>query len=239
MDKQLTTQRDYTAEELTNLLNKDRELQGIAVPKGYRYSLQELTNKLAEEQAKQGIGLTEEGAEKLMNVGSDLIKQSSEVQQAEETLEKPFNPNERFENNEYIQPKKVIVKMSKPELGLGVFATEDIKVGELIERCPMIQMTWRSRYLNDPTITKYMYSDSGCKCEHCKIHGHHMFMVLGYGMIYNHQDDPNTEWRFNYNNLLADVVAIKPINMGDEIFVHYGSNYFNNREYFDVKDVKK
>ncbi len=186
--------------------------------KQHKNTLQELTDKLAEEQAKQGIFPEKE---------------------LEDLLKKPFNPNERFENNEYVKSHKIIVKMSKPELGLGVFATEDIKVGELIERCPMIQMAWRSRYLHDPVISKYMYSDAGCNCEHCQLHGHHMFMVLGYGMIYNHQDDPNTEWRFNYRNLLGDVVAIKPIKTGEEIFVHYGSSYFKNREYFDATKVEQ
>ena len=141
-----------------------------------------------------------------------------------------FNPNERFEKNEYLQPKKIVVKMSNPQMGLGVFATEDIEVGELIERCPMIQMNWRSHYLGDSQITKYLYSDKGCNCMECQIHGHHMFMVLGYGMIYNHQDDPNTEWRFNYRNLIGDVVARKPIKANKEIFVSYGSSYFNNRK---------
>lgn len=160
------------------------------------------------------------------------------VTQPEVSEEKPpeFNPNERFEKNVYLQPKKIIVKMSSPEMGLGVFATEDIAVSELIERCPMIQMTWRSKYHGDPQISKYLYSDKGCQCMTCKIHGHHMFMVLGYGMIYNHQDDPNTEWKFNYGNLLGDVVARKPINAGQEIFVHYGSSYFNNRKKVTVSE---
>jgi SET domain-containing protein len=147
-----------------------------------------------------------------------------------------FNPNERFEKNEYFQPKKIVVRMSSPQMGLGVFATEDIEVGELIERCPMIQMTWRSKYHGDPQITKYLYSDKGCQCMTCKIHGHHMFMVLGYGMIYNHQDDPNTEWKFNYANLIGDVVARKPIKADKEIFVSYGSSYFNNRKKVTVSE---
>ena len=239
MNQQPTTQHNYTAEELTNLLNQDRERQGITVPKGHKYSLQELTDKLAEEQAKHGTGPSEEKAEQLMKFNAALKGGASLQEESQDPLKPPFNQNERFENNEYVQSKKVIVKMSNPELGLGVFATEDIKIGELIERCPMIQMSWRSRYLNDPIISKYLYSDSGCNCEHCQLHGHHMYMVLGYGMIYNHQNEPNTEWRFNYKNLIADVIAIKPINANEEIFVYYGNNYFNNREYFDVPKLKE
>jgi SET domain-containing protein len=147
-----------------------------------------------------------------------------------------FNPNERFEKNEYLQPKKIVVKMSDPQMGLGVFATENIEAGEIVERCPMIQMTWRSKYHGDSQISKYLYSDKSCDCMQCKIHGHHMFMVLGYGMIYNHQDEPNTEWKFNWQNLVADVIALKPIKAGQEIFVHYGSSYFNSRSKVTVSE---
>lgn len=160
---------------------------------------------------------------------------TNETQDKPIAEEEAINPNERFENNEYIQPTKIVVKMSVPELGLGVFATSDIETGELIERCPMIQMSWRGRYHGDPQISKYLYSDMRCDCMQCKIHGHHMFMVLGYGMIYNHQDEPNTEWKFNYQALIADVTAIKPIKAGEEIFVHYGSSYFKRREKYTIQ----
>jgi hypothetical protein len=55
-------------------------------------------------------------------------------------------------------------------------------------------------------------------------------LVLGHGMIYNHQDDHNADWSFNHQLLYADVIANRPIKKGSEIFVSYGPNYFNNRE---------
>jgi|694.fasta_scaffold68857_7 SET domain-containing protein len=136
---------------------------------------------------------------------------------------------QRIIENTYYQPKKIVVKLSSPEMGVGVFATEDIAEGELVERCPMIQMGWKSNYLRDPQIFAYLYSNSQCPCDDCKRHGNSMYMVLGYGMLYNHQDKPNTKWVFNFKNLLGDVVAVKPIKAGEEIFVSYGPNYFKNR----------
>ena len=136
----------------------------------------------------------------------------------------------RVLDNTYYQPSNIIVKVSSPEIGLGVFATRDIKEGELVERCPMIQMAWKSNYLRDPQIFAYLYSNSKCPCEDCKRHGNSMFMVLGYGMLYNHKDEPNTKWNFNFKNLIGDVTALKPIKAGEEIFVSYGSKYFQNRK---------
>jgi SET domain-containing protein len=136
---------------------------------------------------------------------------------------------QRILENTYYQPKKIVVKLSSPEMGIGIFATEDIAEGELIERCPMIQMAWKSNYQRDPQIFNYLYSNSQCPCDDCKRHGNSMYMVLGYGMLYNHQDQPNTKWEFNFKNLLGDVIAIKPIKAGEEIFVTYGPKYFKNR----------
>jgi SET domain-containing protein len=141
---------------------------------------------------------------------------------------------ERLENNIYYQPKKIIVRLSNKEMGIGVFATSDIEEGELIERCPMIQMDWKSRYHLDPQISRYLYTNSNCTCKDCQMHGYQLFMVLGYGMIYNHQDTPNTKWTFNFKNLIADVTATKKINENDEIFVNYGPKYFKNREKYSV-----
>lgn len=136
---------------------------------------------------------------------------------------------DRVLENTYEQPKKIVVKLSSSKIGLGVFATEDIEEGELVERCPMIQMAWKSNYLRDPQIYNYLYSNSSCQCDDCKRHGHSMFMVLGYGMLYNHKDESNAKMEFNFKNLLGDVIAKKPIKSGEEIFVNYGPIYFKNR----------
>ena len=94
----------------------------------------------------------------------------------------------------------------------------------------MVKLEWRSKYLHDPTIWKYCYSQPKCKCSDCKNHGHYFWMVLGYGMIYNHQDEPNTIWKFKYKESYADVISTKDISAKDEIFVSYGSSYFKNKK---------
>jgi SET domain-containing protein len=63
-------------------------------------------------------------------------------------------------------------------------------------------------------------------------------MVLGYGMMYNHQDTPNTKWKFDYSRFVADVIAEHKILAGEEIFVSYGSKYFQNRKKIDYDYAK-
>jgi len=146
----------------------------------------------------------------------------------QESLEK----DEHKESTDLIvdipQPKKIKVDHSVVH-SRGVFATEDIEPEELIERCPMVPLEHRTKYHNDPQLYRYLYTHK-CPCIDCTKHGSIFLMVLGYGMIYNHQDTPNTVWNFKYKEGVAEVVATRPIKKGEEIFVSYGESYFNGRK---------
>jgi len=117
--------------------------------------------------------------------------------------------------------------------GRGVFAIGDIEEGELIERCPMVPLAWRMNYHKDPVIWQYCFTQS-CPCKECETHGGHFLMVLGYGQIYNHQEDNNAAIKFDMKNSIADIVARRAIKNGDEIFVNYGPKYFKNRKYISA-----
>ncbi len=137
----------------------------------------------------------------------------------------------------YIAPTKIIVGDSTIQ-GRGVFATTNIKKGEIIERCPLIQMEYRSKYQLDPTIFGYMYARYQ-NDEEAQKHGFIMYVAAGYGMLYNHQDEPNALWKFNYPQLLGDIVAIKDIPKDMEIFINYGNCYFNSKDaYTGIEQVK-
>lgn len=130
-------------------------------------------------------------------------------------------------NKEFLHHKKIKLDYS-PIHFRGVFAVEDIEPDEIIERCPMVPLDFRTKYHKDAQIFNYLYTNY-CPCQECANHGAKLMMVLGYGMIYNHKDTPNTVWEFDNKNLIADVVATMPIKAGEEIFVSYGENYFKNR----------
>ena len=137
----------------------------------------------------------------------------------------------------YIAPSKIIVGDSRVQ-GRGVFSLADIKKGEIVERCPLIQMEYRSKYQLDHTIFGYTYARYQ-EDENTEQHGFLMYIATGYGMLYNHQDEPNALWRFDYPELLGDIVAIKDIKSGEEIFINYGNCYFNNKDaYTGIEQVK-
>ena len=149
------------------------------------------------------------------------------------------------EKNPYFKSEDIVVGYSEIE-GIGVIATNNIASGQLIERCPMVRLDWRSNYINDPQLRKYCHSESNCGCstvtnpdKEYNTHGSVYWMVLGYGMIYNHQDSPNTEWSFYYDSSIVDVVATQDIPKGSEVYVSYGSNYFRNRKNISLSEVKE
>lgn len=145
--------------------------------------------------------------------------------------------NTEHQDIEWVPSTKIVLGNSNVH-GRGVFAVVDIAEGELIERCPTVPLGFRSRYHLDPQIYRYLYAQPPCPCLECKNHGFVLHMILGYGMMYNHRDVTNTEWQFDYSKLMADLIAIRDIKAGEEIFVDYGNKYFLDREKIEFTDAK-
>jgi len=108
--------------------------------------------------------------------------------------------------------------------GIGVFAKRDIKTTEIIEVFPIIPLPFRTHYQGDGRVIDYSVIKQ-CPCEECKKHGLLIFLRLGYGGIYNHQDNPNAELSMDYAKTIGICKAIKNINKDEEIFINYGPNF--------------
>ena len=52
---------------------------------------------------------------------------------------------------------------------------------------------------------------------------------LGYCSMYNHSDNPNANWHV-INSEKIKIKAARDIDVGDEIFVSYGDDYWSTRE---------
>jgi len=131
-----------------------------------------------------------------------------------------------------LELKKSIIE----DIGIGVFTNRNIKKGEIIERVRTIELTNRARYQHDDTITNYMLTDY-CACRECMIHGPRVKIMTGFGGLYNHQDGSgqNCDWIISSNYNFLDIVAIKDIKSGQELFLNYGDKYFKSREYKEAK----
>ena len=124
------------------------------------------------------------------------------------------------------KPLKVFVQKS-PIHGLGVFAAEDIKQGELIEIAPILKLPIEEQ---NPMLGDYRY---WWKDEN---NFNSYVIALGYGSLYNHSDQPNCNFTNNVKNNSIDFISTRNIKKGEEIFVYYGGNeYWSSREYVHVK----
>jgi SET domain-containing protein len=116
---------------------------------------------------------------------------------------------------------KIFVAKSKMH-GYGVFAGKTIKKGEAIEDCYIIISKGGDRVLED------FYFDVDGKYA----------IFTGFGVIYNHADEPNADYKINGKNRLVTFKANQTIRKGEEIFVSYGDDWFSSRG-LKAKSVSK
>lgn len=119
------------------------------------------------------------------------------------------------------QTMKIIVKDS-PLHGLGVFALVDIAEGEVIERCPYIVID-DDDLAEENRLNDYLFSSPDQEGDY--------LVVLGYAMMYNHDDQPNCEWEIDDDDhRFVSFVALRAIKRGEEITQSYGAEYWESRK---------
>lgn len=126
-------------------------------------------------------------------------------------------------NNLECYAKFVYVNKSSVH-GIGVFASKSFQPTEIIEVFPIIPLYFRTHYQGDARVIDYCVVKN-CECEECKRHGAVLYLRLGYGGIYNHQDENNAEITIDYKNLLGICRATRNIQVNDEVFINYGLSY--------------
>ena len=124
-----------------------------------------------------------------------------------------------------IQPTKLQTKKSEIG-GYGVFATEDIQEGELIEQAIYTPMEYRQTHVFAREIGQICYP-LPCGCERCKIVGYQMCLSSGYINLYNHGEDEkqNVKFEWNKQERTIEVYCIREILKGEEVLHNYGPNY--------------
>jgi uncharacterized protein len=109
------------------------------------------------------------------------------------------------------QKINLVVKESQIE-GRGVFATQSISKGELIEICPLIVLSERDREKISRTIlSEYYFSWNFDQAV----------IALGYSSIYNHSASPNATYDKHFEDRTIVYHCLRPIAQGEEITVAY------------------
>ena len=101
-----------------------------------------------------------------------------------------------------------------PRHGNGVFATRRFAPGDVVERCPVLVIDAEHEDLvADTALDGYCYEWDGG-----------LAVALGFGSLYNHDDDPNARYWTDTEAGCIEVVARRPIAAGDEVCVTYNGD---------------
>src|SRR3972149_1064216 len=113
---------------------------------------------------------------------------------------------------------KIYIASSKiRNAGRGVYAGRDIKKGEIIEKCPVIEIPKNDvSNLKDSILVTYFFY-FGKKKER-------LFIALGFGSIYNHAYKANAKYEIRPKEKTLDFIALNDIKKGDETTVNYNPN---------------
>lgn len=114
-------------------------------------------------------------------------------------------------------------------MGRGVFTSENIGEGTIIEESPVVIMSKTERKLIDQTLLHDYIFEWGEKKDQC-------CMALGYVSVYNHSYKSNCEYEMDFKKEVIIIKAIHFIKAGEELFINYNGPWDNNRPvWFDVK----
>ena len=102
--------------------------------------------------------------------------------------------------------------------GRGVIATEDIAKGETIEVCPVLELTAEEA---NGVLTDYIVG-LGDDVEGSAL-------MLGYGSLYNHSDEPNAEYLHEADDAYS-FVATRDIAAGEQVTISYGEDWWETRD---------
>ena len=107
---------------------------------------------------------------------------------------------------------KIRVKKSTKH-GYGVFAEKTFKKGEIIEECYVLVTRGGDKGLED-----YYFDVKGKNG-----------IFTGFGVIYNHSEDPNADYIIYPKKRLVVIKANRTIRKGEEIDISYGDDWFSSR----------
>jgi uncharacterized protein len=112
--------------------------------------------------------------------------------------------------------------------GRGVFTSEPISEGTLIELAPVIVMGAEERILLDKTLLHDYIFEWGKKLDQCAV-------ALGLVSMYNHSYKANCQYGMYYKQQSISVITVRDIEAGEELFINYNGTWDDEKKvWFDA-----
>ncbi|MEO6219323.1 MAG: SET domain-containing protein [Ginsengibacter sp.] len=114
-------------------------------------------------------------------------------------------------------------------MGRGVFTSENIDAGTILEIAPVIVMSREERKLLDQTMLHDYIFEWGADNKQC-------CMALGYVPVYNHSYRSNCEYEMDFVEEKINIKAVHFIKAGEELFINYNGDWNDEKLlWFDAK----
>ncbi len=105
---------------------------------------------------------------------------------------------------------------SSPKRGRGVFTTENLKKGILLETSPVVVLTEKDRKTIEKTLLYHYVFEWGKDKKKAAL-------ALGYVSLYNHSYDANCEYEMDYGKKIMSIKTVRDIKKGEELFINYNA----------------
>jgi SET domain-containing protein len=113
------------------------------------------------------------------------------------------------------------------QMGRGVFTSQPIAAGTLIELAPVVVMTAEDRINIDKTLLHDYIFEWGKKLDQCA-------MALGLVSVYNHSYQANCEYGMYFKKDAISIIAVRDIDAGEELFINYNGTWNDEKKvWFD------
>jgi len=114
-------------------------------------------------------------------------------------------------------------------MGRGVFTSENIPKGTIIEDSPVIVMSKEAEKLLNQTLLYNYIFEWGEKKDQC-------CLALGYVPLYNHSYKSNCEYEMDFKNETIKIKSVHFIKAGEELFINYNGDWNDEKPvWFDAK----
>lgn len=107
--------------------------------------------------------------------------------------------------------------------GRGVFTTEKIKKGTVIEEAPVIVMSQDDKVLVDQTLLHDYIFDWGNDQDKCCV-------ALGFVSIYNHSYSSNCEYFMDFEEDTIQIKTVREIQAGEELTINYNGDWNDKKQ---------
>ena len=119
-----------------------------------------------------------------------------------------------MENKYYISNTNLFVSNAGHK-GRGVFTSKILKKGDLIEICPVIELSYKEHQkLSGHILENYAFVWNTKKRS--------VAILLGFGSLYNHSVRPNADYIKKLKDGVMIFKALRNIRAGEEITIDYG-----------------